>query len=167
MASLTTYSPKDVTCTIAGICSVEGYADGEFIRISKNENAVSTRRAMDGTQSRVYSPDTGWQLQLTLMQSSTTNDLISALWNVDQVTRMGKFPIFIKDGLGTTMFMAASCWVESPADVVFSNQLETRTWIFACTEVSVNIGGAGNLGIESALGLGSAALPLLKTFGVI
>lgn len=167
MASLLTYSPSDVTITIAGLYSVTGYADGTFVRIIKDTQQITTVRAMDGTMSRVKSPDTGWKVEITLAQSSSGNDILSTLWNVDNVTGMGKFPLFIKDGTGSTMFMAASAWIEDLPEVVFSNQMETRTWRFAATEVVVNIGGNGENDLSSILGLGASVLPVLKTFQII
>jgi hypothetical protein len=167
MASLSHYSPSDVTITIAGLYTVTGYAEGTFVRISKDTQQVYTTRAMDGTMSRVKSPDTGWSVAITLAQSSSANDIFSTLWNVDKVTGMGKFPLFIKDGSGSTMFMAATAWIEEVPEIVFSNQMETRTWYFAATDVVVNIGGNGDSNdLSSILGLGASVLPILETFKI-
>lgn len=166
MAGLLNYSPSDVTVTVAGLYSVTGFAEGTFIRITKDTQQVTTLRAMDGSMSRVKSPDTGWKVELTLAQSSSGNDILSTLWNVDKVTGMGKFPLFIKDGSGNTMFMAATAWIEEVPDIVFSNSMETRTWRFAATEVIVNIGGNGE-GIEGTLGLTASVLPVLQNFSII
>ncbi len=167
MASLLNYAPNDVTITIAGLYSVTGYAEGTFVRISKDTQQITTTRAMDGTMSRVKSPDTGWKVEITLAQSSPANDIFSVLWNVDKVTGMGKFPMLINDGSGSTMFMAATAWIEELPDVVFSSQMETRTWRFAATDATINIGGNDFGGLSSILGLGSAALPVLEAFQII
>lgn len=167
MASLTTYSPEEVIVTIAGMHTVTGYVDGTFIRIYKDSKPVTKMRAMDGSVARVYSPETTWSFDLTIMQSSVTNDILSAFWNVDQVTQMGKFPIMVKDGRGSSLFIAATAWVEEMPDLTFSNQIEGRTWRFGCAEVMINIGGAGPLGIEGAAGIASGALPILRQFGVV
>lgn len=169
MASLKHYAPNDITITVAGLYTVTGYADGTFVNIKKDTQQVTTMKAMDGTVSRIKSPDTGWKVEITVAQSSTANDVFSIFWNADVVTGLGKFPLFIKDSNGSTMFMAASCWVEAIPDVVFSNQMETRTWTLSCTDVIANIGGAGTDNLLTALGLGAAALPvldLLSTFAI-
>lgn len=167
MASLLNYAPNDVTITVAGLYSVTGFAEGTFVRITKDTQQITTTRAMDGTMSRVKSPDTGWKVEVTLAQSSSANDIFSTLWNVDKVTGMGKFPLMIKDGSGSTMFMAATAWIEELPDIVFSNQLETRTWRFGATDVIVNIGGNDSGDLSSILGLGTSALSVLKTFQII
>lgn len=166
--ALLNYSPNDVSITIAGIYSVTGFAEGTFVKITKDTQTVSVTRAMDGTMSRIKSPDTGWKVEITLAQSSSGNDILSTLWNVDKVTGMGKFPLFIKDGSGSTMFLAATAWIEELPDVIFSNQMETRTWRFQATDATINIGGNHeNLDLSSVLGLGAMALPALKTFQII
>lgn len=167
MSSLRNYSPSDVTITVAGMYSVTGYAEGTFVKITKDTQQITTIRAMDGTMSRIKSPDTGWRIELTLAQSSSGNDVLSTLWNVDKVTGMGKFPLMIKDGSGSTMFMAASAWVEEVPDIVFSNQMEGRTWALRATDVIVNIGGNGDGDLSSILGLSASVLPVLKNFNII
>jgi hypothetical protein len=167
MSNLLNYSPSDVSITVAGLYSVTGFAEGTFVRISKDTQQATTVRAMDGTMSRIKSPDTGWKVEITLAQSSSGNDILSMLWNIDKVTGMGKFPLFIKDGSGSTMFTAGTAWVEEIPDIVFSNQMETRTWKFAATDVLVNVGGNGGNDLSSILGLGSSVLSTLKTFQII
>lgn len=169
MASLANYSPSDVTITVAGLYSVTGFAEGTFVRITKDTQQITTTRAMDGTMSRIKSPDTGWKIEITLAQSSSANDIFSVFWNVDKVTGLGKFPLFIKDGSGSTMFMAATAWIEELPDIVFSGQMETRTWRFGATDVLVNIGGNDDNGsdLSSILGLSASVLPVLETFQII
>lgn len=167
MSSLRNYSPSDVTITVAGLYSVTGYAEGTFVKITKDTQQVTTIRAMDGTMSRIKSPDTGWRIELTLAQSSSANDILSTLWNVDKVTGMGKFPLMVKDGSGSTMFMAATAWIEEVPDIVFSGQMETRTWILRATDVIANIGGNGDGDLSSILGLTSSVLPILQNFQII
>jgi len=167
MASLKHYAPNDISITVAGLYSVTGYADGTFVSIKKDTQTITTIRAMDGTVSRIKSPDTGWKVEITLAQSSTANDIFSIFWNVDTVTGLGKFPLFIKDSNGSTMFMAASAWVDTVPDITFSNEMGTRTWVLSCTDVVANIGGAGTGDFLSAIGLGASALPILSEFKII
>lgn len=163
---LTTYSPRDVVVTLAGIHSVTGYAEGEFIRIVKDIKPFIKHGSMDGEIARVYNKDQGWRVELTIMQSSPTNDILSMLYNVDIATRMGKFPLMIKDTKGSTSFLALTAWVEDLPRVSFSGQLETRTWILGCSEVAMNIGGNVDQSlVEQAILLGSSLLPALTQFG--
>lgn len=165
--ALSTYSPKDVTITLAGMHSVTGYADGTFVKITKDIKPFVKVRAMDGEMARMYFEDSGYQVELTLMQSSPTNNILSMLHSVDAATHMGKIPLFIKDGRGQTSFLAGTAWIEKIPDVTFGAELDTRTWVFGCAEVALTIGGNGSTSdMEDILLAGSSTLPLLKNFGV-
>jgi len=165
--AISTYSPMDVTVTLAGIHSVVGYADGTFIKITKDIKPFNKVRAMDGEIARQYFDDAGYKVELTLAQSSPTNNILSMLYNVDSVTHMGKIPLFIKDGRGQTSFLAATAWISDIPEVTFGAELDTRTWTFGCTDVALTIGGNGDTSlIEDMLLMGSSTLPMLKNFGV-
>lgn len=167
MGALSTYSPKDVIVSIAGLHTVGGYADGTFVRVTKDMKPFTVVRAMDGELSRLYSKDDGYKVELTLMQSSSTNNILSMLYNIDTATRIGKFPLFIKDSLGQSSFMAGTAWIEQIPDLSFGNTLETRTWVFGCGDAVITFGGNEDVSqIEQALLVGSSTLPLLRDFGV-
>lgn len=164
-SSLNLYSPTDVIVSIAGMHTVTGYADGTFIRILKEAKPFEKQRAMNGEISRIYNDDDVFRVELTIMQSSGTNNILSMLYNVDIATRVGKFPLFIKDGRGQTTFLSATTWIEQLPEVIFSNGLETRTWIFGCTDATIMIGGNEDVGlVEQGLMIGTAALPILKQY---
>ena len=167
MSKLMLYSPMDVEIIIAGFHKVTGLSDGTFISISKDFEPFETERAMDGSVQRVYRHDEGFTLELTLAQSSPTNNILSALYNMDVATQIGKFPIFVKDGRGSTSFFALTSWINGWPTVSFSNNLETRTWSFTCTQATLTVGGnAEQNAIEQALDFASSLLPLFKEFGV-
>lgn len=166
--SLYHYSPKDVIVTIGGLYQINGYVDGTFINIVKDIKPFETTRAIDGEVARIYRKDTGYRLEITLAQSSPANDLLSAMYNVDIATQIGKFPLFIRDGRGSTTFMSLTTWIEDIPQVSFSNGMETRTWVFGCSQAALNIGGNAPMGtVESAAYFGAALLPLLSDFGIL
>lgn len=165
--ALSTYSPSDVTVTIAGMHSVAGYVDGTFVRITKDLKPFSKVRAMDGEQARMYFDDTGYKVELTLMQSSSSNNILHMIHNVDTVTHMGKFPLFIKDGRGQTTFLAGVAWIEQIPEITFGSELSERTWTLGCSDVVLVLGGNEDTSlIENSLLVGSSTLPILKQFGV-
>lgn len=163
-----TYSPKDVIVLIGGFYQLEGYSSDTFISIVKDEKPFESQRAMDGEQARIYTKDEGYTVNLTLAQSSVSNNVLSAIYNIDAATQMGKFPLLIKDTKGSTTFFAGTAWIEQIPQVIFANELTVRTWTIATSEAGLNIGGNAdnNLALD-VLGIGSALLPVLKEFGVI
>jgi hypothetical protein len=166
--SLVHYSPKDVSVTIAGFYQVEGYVDGTFVNIIKDIKPFSVMKSMDGEVARIYRKDESFKVELTLAQSSGANDFLSSLYNIDVATQIGKFPLFIKDGRGTTNFLALTSWIEDIPNVSFSNGIESRTWVLGCTQATLHVGGnVPQSMMEQALSLGTSMLPLLKNFGII
>lgn len=165
MNGLNTYSPTDVLVSLAGMHTVTGYSDGTFIEIKKQGKPFETQRAMGGDISRIYHEDKGFEVKLTLMQSSITNNILSMLYNVDLATRMGKFPLIIKDGSGSTTFVSLTTWIEDLPEVKFANTLSTYTWTFGCSDAMISIGGNDSTSaVEDALMLDTAALPLLTQY---
>lgn len=162
------YSPQDIYITIAGLYTVTGYADGTFVKISKDLAPFSTTRGMDGEQSRMYQQDLGFTVEITLAQSSSTNNVFQSLYNIDIATQMGKVALYIKDSKGDTTFIATSAWIEQLPDVVFSNNMETRTWRFQCAGCQLSVGGNGDTStLSTLLTAGSSALGLLSSFGLV
>lgn len=161
------YSPSDVIVTIAGLYQVEGYVDGTFINLTKNVKPYDTKKAMDGEIGRIFRKDTTFTLELTVAQTSAANNILSAIYNIDIATQIGKFPLFIKDGMGSTTFMSLSTWVQDVPAVTFSNEIESRTWILGCSQATLNVGGNDEQNLLESIGFfGTSLLPLLKDFGV-
>lgn len=163
--TLPTYSPSDVVISLAGMHTVTGYAGETFIKIIKTARPFEKSRAMNGEISRLYTEDSTYRLELTLMQSSPTNNILSMLYNIDSATRVGKFPLFIRDTRGQTTFLSATTWIEQLPDVTFSNGMEMRTWIFGCADASLNIGGNdATSAVEDALLIGTSLLPVISDY---
>lgn len=165
MSGLNTYSPSDVIVSLAGMHTVTGYADGTFIEIRKEGRPFLKQRSMDGQTARIYDEDQNYRVYLTLMQSSSTNNILSMLYNVDLATRMGKFPLIIKDGSGSTTFVSLTTWIEDIPNVRFADKLSEYTWTFGCSDAMISIGGNDPTSlVEDALMLGSSALPLIAPY---
>lgn len=165
MSGLNTYSPSDVLVTLAGMHTVTGFADGTFIEIRKEGRPFLKQRTMDGETARIYNEDQTFQVRLTLMQSSSSNNILSMLYNVDLATRMGKFPLIIKDTSGSTTFIGMTTWIEEIPEVKFASTLSTYTWTFGCSDAIITVGGNDPTSLlGDALMIGSAALPLLSQY---
>lgn len=167
-SSLLTYSPVDVEVSIAGIHTITGFASDRFVEIIKELRPFAIQRAMDGEKARIYREDEGYKLILTLAQSSPSNNVLSAIHNIDVATRLGKFPVFVKDNSGSTKFFAGTAWVECIPDVTFASKLTEREWVLGCSDATIIVGGnADQSAIERALDMGASLLPLLKEFGIM
>lgn len=136
-----TYDPAQVSVSLAGLYTIEGYANGTFLEISKDTKPYSNQTAMDGEVSRLFLKDDNFTIHLTLAQSSLSNNILSALHSVDLATQLGKFPILIQDKSGTTKFFSTNAWIESYPDASFGNSLDTRQWTIQCSNGVYALGG--------------------------
>ena len=139
--SLHTYSPEDITILLAGVIPVEGYVEGTFVSIQKDLPPFTSSHTADGTMSRVHRPSASYTVRLALMATSPINDVLTKLMQIDELTKMGKFPILIKDELGTSFFFSATSWVEAPPNLTYDNGMGERDWLIKCSQASVNFGG--------------------------
>lgn len=144
---------------------MEGLANGSFITISKDIPVTSTTRSSDGEIARTIRRDSGYTLKLSLIMTSVSNSIMSRLLAADRVTYQAKFPIFIKDNNGSTVFAAGTCWIVSEPEIVYSNDVESREWTIQCTEGGLYTGDSdpsSNDIVDSVLGLATAFAPQLK-----
>lgn len=137
-----TFDPKSIIITIGGV-PMSGFADGTFLEITTDTQQFTKVIGADGYATRVKSNNYGGILTLTLSQTSPSNDILSALLNLDRFTNSGVVPILIKDLLGTSMFFSATGWIQQFPDFTFSNEIAERAWVFDLADVEMFIGGNG------------------------
>lgn len=147
--SIRSYSPTDVEILLAGFYKVNGFVEGSFIKISKDTDPYKTVRTSDGQVARVFVKDDTYTITLKLASTSPTNDLLTKIYQTDSLTQFAKFPLFIKDSLGSSLFLAPTCWVKEVPDLEFSDSVTERTWVIQATQCIPNFGG--NADASSAL----------------
>lgn len=161
---LATYIPEEVVCLIGGILPIDGYVNGTFIEITKDLMPFSSVRTPDGTVSRIYNNDQTYTIKITLYSGSTSNDVLTKFWQLDEISQRGKFPLFIKDGSGSDLFFSTSTWIEGLPSLMKSNGFEPRTWTLKSSQAVINIGGnSGESGIiQDLLNIAAGALPAIE-----
>lgn len=135
-----TYSPKDVILTVGGN-PIGGYADGTFIKVTQVEDSFTQVVGADGQVSRTKSANRAVAIELTLKQTSPSNDVLSALHRADQIANAGTVPVQVKDLSGTTLCSAAEGWIKRLPDVEFGKDMSDRTWMLDTGPAQLNIGG--------------------------
>lgn len=136
---LANYSPEDVNCLAFGI-PLNGFADGTFITISKDKVAYGSTETADGQVARLYTNSQTYTISLTFHRGSTSNDILTKLWQLDELSQVGKFPLFIKDLSGTDLFFSTNTWIEGLPNMVQSTNFDTRTWVLKSSQAVINIG---------------------------
>lgn len=140
MAANKTFDPAKFEIIFGGKI-ISGFADGSFIIIRRNDQAFNLKIGTDGQGTRVKSNNFSGQVQFNLMQSSPSNDDLSAIAQADELTNGGVNPLYIKDGTGNTIAAAATAWVQKLPDSEFSNEALTRQWIIETDRLEYFIGG--------------------------
>ncbi len=135
-----TFDPKQVQVIIGGN-QMAGFADGEFINVERDEQTFSKVVGADGEVSRAKSNNRSGLFTLTLLQTSASNDILSAIMLADELTNSGIVPVFIKDSLGTSTLFAGEGWIQKPPAYAADKEITNREWVIELASVDVFIGG--------------------------
>lgn len=162
--SLRTYSPEDVVVSVAGIFTLEGFAEGSFISIRRDAPLFESYESSDGMVSRVKRPSKTYTVTVTIMSTSSSNEFLTRLGLIDYHTHSGKFPVLIKDTLGKTLFFSGSSWIEDLPSTEFSDDIIGRQWSFKCSQATLFVGGNGSpSGIfEDIFNIATGAMPSVR-----
>lgn len=136
---LGTYSAARVSIVVAGF-AISGYADGTFVTIEESGDGVMMKSGADGEVARSISNNYVVDINITLLQSSASNDILNNLYNVDRLTIGGQvFPIVIESHGGTTMYTSGQCWIRKRSRVSYARDIESREW--SLQSISPNLAG--------------------------
>ena len=137
-----TYSPKHISITVAG-ATITGYAEDSFCTIERSSDAFIKVVGADGEVARTASADMSGTIKLTLIQTSPSNDVLSALQAADELSLRGKFPLLIKDSQGNSTHAASTAWIMKVADAEYGAELGSREWTIECADLVSFVGSVG------------------------
>lgn len=166
MTTLFNYCPESVNCLIAGFIPITGFVDGTFISVDKDEMPYSSVRMPDGTIARKYNNSQTYTITITLHNGAETNNLLTKMWQVDEITQRGKFPLLIKDQSGSDLLFSTESWIEGIPSLTKSNAIDSRVWVIKSAFATINVGGneeASNL-LQDITNIAVSALPSLSLF---
>ena len=166
MTTLFNYVPESVQCIIAGFIPIEGFVDGTFISVDKDEMPYSSVRMPDGTVARKYNNSQTYTITVTLHNGADTNNLLTKLWQVDEITQRGKFPLLIKDQSGSDLLFSTESWIEGIPSLTKSNAIDSRVWVIKSAYAVINIGGNEEVSslLNDITNIAVSALPGLGLF---
>lgn len=159
--NLFTYNPESVNVLVAGLIPIDGFVDGTFVDVSKDLVPFSTTRTADGTVARLYNNDQTYTITLTLHCGSKSNDLLTKLWQLDEITQRGKFPLLLRDSSGSDLFFSTTTWIESIPNIVKSNAVDSRVWVLRSSQAVINVGSNAEPSdlLEDIVNLAISSLP--------
>lgn len=161
MSSLFTYSPESVNVLVAGFVDIKGFVDGTFIDVTKDEAPFKSVRTADGTIGRMHNNSSVYTITLTLHSGSTSNDLLTKLWQLDELSQMGKFPLLIKDHSGSDLLFSTESWIEGIPSLVKSGSVDSRVWVIKSANAQINIGNNSEPSglVNDIINIATSALP--------
>ena len=119
------YDPTKVTVDVGGH-TVRGYADGNFIEASHDNDKRSKHVGADGGGRHVKMKDRSGTVTITVTGSSASNDAFDALDRLDQ-----PFSITATDKTSdAALFFADSCTLQKVPDWVRGKDEVENAWVF-------------------------------------
>lgn len=139
--AIRSYSPQDVQIILGGFYQLNGFVEDSFINIRKDVQPYKTKRSADGSLARTFIRDDTYTIEITLASTSPANDILTKIYQVDSLTQYAKFPLYVKDTLGSSLFMSPTTWIKEIPDLSFSTNISDRVWVFQGSQCTFNIGG--------------------------
>ena len=139
MAGVHTYDPSEVIISIAGV-PMEGFTDGTFCEIVRNEPTWNMVVGADGIVTRGKTNNFSGTMTLTFKQSSPSNDVLSAFLNLDELTNTQVLPILVKDLSGNSTYFSAQGWVSQFAASTFAKDISDRAWTISLADTTFFVG---------------------------
>lgn len=135
-----TYDFKQVVVIFNGF-QIQGYAEGAEVSIEYNEDMFTLQVGADGPGTRSKSNNESGRVTLPLMQSSPSNDVLSAFADADRLSNAGTGPLLIKDVSGRSLFTAEQAWIVKKPAANYGNEASAREWILETDVLIASLGG--------------------------
>lgn len=136
-----TYDPKDIILTVAGAI-ITGYAQDSFIEVDRESNQVEDEVGAEGDVARRITNDRRGSITITLLQTSRSNLVLSALARVDELSGDSVFPVLVKDNRGNDIHGAPNSWIQKMPRTVYRAGIEGREWVIRTSNLQMVVGGA-------------------------
>ena len=134
------YDPKQVAVIFRGNI-IHGFADSTFILAERNEQAFNQKVGVDGEGTRAKSNNKSGKVTITLMNSSDSNDVLSAAAAADELSGKGTGSLVVNDKSGRTVIAAATAWVQKIANAEMAKEANNRVWVLETDELDMFVGG--------------------------
>lgn len=150
-----TFSPYNVNIVISQNTLshvISGYAEDTFVRVVPQSDKFEMYIGADRTATRVYKGNEAGSIELVLQQTSSSNDILSQLYqnDVDAPSAETMFSIVVKDNSGRSVYFAEEAYIGKTPDSEFSNSMQTRTWTIQCPRLKEFIGGNSKFSPDDA-----------------
>ncbi len=142
MAGLAIYDFDQYIISFNGI-PIEGFANGTAVSLTPEGPLFNDDVGVDGQVTRTKNNDNRWTCTFSLMQTSSSNPLLSAVALLDSNSPNGAGvgALLIKDLNGTTVFVGAQAWIQKWPELTLERTPTARDWEIRIGQGEPFIGG--------------------------
>lgn len=136
---------KDLSLVIGAVppyagLSISGWSDGVMLAFRQLDEGISDRQGNTGEIAVIVSNMNRFEVDITLLQTSNDNLILSSLYQATVKTGT-VFPITFKDANGQTVLAGASGYFKKFPDFGYAKDPENRTWTMTVGHMDGLLGG--------------------------
>ncbi len=137
-----TYDPQSVALVFAAV-PIKGFAEDEFIRITPNSEGFTIVVGVDGEGTRSKTGNRSARMTVPTMQSSASNDVLSAVHILDLESPNGGGigTLSMVDLSGRSLLLALEAWIVGWPEQGFAGSAGSREWVFEWIDAQVLVAG--------------------------
>lgn len=135
-----TFDPKQISLIFAGKI-ISGFADGSFLTAERDDDLWTLKNGVDGEATRTKSNNFAGKIKFSLMQTAQSNDDLSNIALLDEVSNSGLAALLLKDGSGRTLCTAVTAWIPKQVKAEFSKDPAIREWTIQTDNLAMFVGG--------------------------
>lgn len=137
---MSTYASNLVQLVFKGV-PITGFMDDSFLDVERNSDSFSLMVGADGEVARAAQADKSGKITFRLLQTSASNDFLTAALATDEATNVNQGAVMVKDGSGRSLSSSAEAWIVKPAKKVFAKGIEGREWVIECGKLVTIVAG--------------------------
>lgn len=146
MGVMHSYDPGQVILTLGvSPTPISGYAQGSFIEVDRDANAFTKYTGSDGEVTRVRSRNRSGSIKVILQQGSQSNDYLTSLAELDELSGEGMVPCTLTDMSGgpvKTLAASPYAWIRKKAKSDFPGENSAvREWVIDLGPMAYVVGG--------------------------
>ena len=138
-AQVDTIDPKEVTVMVNG--NVLAGFSADKIVIPRERNQSEDEVGADGDVARRITNDKRGSFVVTLLETSKSNLVLTALARADELSGNGIFPVVVKNNRGQDLYIGASCWIQKMPDAAHGAAVNSRQWTIRTNNMNMTVGG--------------------------
>lgn len=137
------YDPDQVS-VIVGTAPIEGFSEDSIVKIKYKTPRFSSKAGVTGEIVLSKAMDERAEIEISLMQTSNSNDILSAIVLAAGAAPNGAgvFPITIRDKSGRAKYFGANAWITMQPDAEFGASPKERVWKIEVAQLVSFTGGS-------------------------